>query len=80
MPQDIQSSRSEKPEACLQITTIPPMHIYPGKRASLSNILEGCVDGAYYGRSNKGWMTTELFYGVLANHFAKQIPPERPVL
>ena len=59
---------------------IPPMHIYPGKRAPRSNLLKGCVDGAYYGRSDKGWMTTKLFYGWLANHFAKQIPPERPVL
>ena len=60
---------------------IPPMHIYPGKRAPRSNLLKGCVDGAYYGRSDKlGWMTTKLFYGWLANHFAKQIPPECPVL
>ena len=59
---------------------IPPMHIYTGKRASRSTLLEGCVDEVYYGRSDKGWMTTKLYYGWLANHFAKHIPPESPVL
>ena len=60
---------------------IPPMHnIYPGKRAPRSNLLKGCVDGAHYERSDKGWMTTKLFYGWLANHVSKQLPPEHPVL
>ena len=66
---------------------IPPMHLYPGKMAphinpteGHINPMEGCVNGAYYGRSDKGWMTTELFCGWLANHSAKQIPSEHPVL
>ena len=60
-------------------SVIPPMHIFPGKRFSY-NPLEGAVAGAYMGRSDNGWMVTQLFYGWLANHFVSHIPPERPVL
>ena len=49
---------------------IPPMHIFSGVRFK-SNPLEGSVDNAYMGRSPNGWISTELFYGWLANHFAK---------
>ena len=58
---------------------IPPMHVFPGIRFRY-NPLEGCVEGAYFGRSDSGWMVTELFYGWLANHFIKHITSERPVL
>ena len=58
---------------------IPPMHVFPGIRFRY-NPLEGCVEGAYFGRSDNGWMVTELFYGWLANHFIKHITSERPVL
>jgi len=58
---------------------IPPMHVFPGQRFKY-NPLEGCVPGAYFGRSLSGWMTTELFYGWIVNHFALQIPPQRPVV
>ena len=37
--------------------------------------MEGCVDGAYFGRSPNGWISTELFYG----HFAKHVT-ERPLV
>ena len=55
------------------------MHIFSGQRFHY-NPLEGCVSGAYFGRSKKGWMTTELFYGWGANHFNLNIPPGRPVV
>ena len=58
---------------------IPPMHLFPGQRFKY-NLLEGGVPGAYFGKSQNGWMTTELFYGWLVNHFALQIPPRRPVV
>lgn len=58
---------------------IPPMHVFPGVRFRY-NPLDGCIDGAYFGKSESGWMITELFYGWVANHFAAHIPPERPVL
>lgn len=60
-------------------SVIPPMHIFPGVRFRY-NPLAGGVEGAYFGRSDSGWMVTELFYGWVANHFVKHIPPERPVL
>ena len=41
---------------------IPPMHIISGQMFHY-NPLKGCVSGAYFGKSEKGWMTTELFYG-----------------
>ena len=58
---------------------IPPFHIFSGERFSY-NPLEGAVEGAYFGRSPNGWITTELFYGWVANHFATQIGPRRPVV
>ena len=42
--------------------------------------MEDAVAGAYMGRSNNGWMVTQIFYGWLANHFVSHIPLERPVL
>lgn len=60
-------------------SVIPPMHVYPGKRFHY-NPLEGGVAGAYFGKSDSGWMKTELFYGWIANHFVAHIPPERPVV
>ena len=57
---------------------IPPMHIFSGVRFK-SNPLEGSVDNAYMGRSPNGWISTELFYGWLANHFAKWVK-HRPVV
>ena len=42
--------------------------------------VDGCVAGAFFGKSEKGWITTELFYGWLANHFVAHIPPSRPVV
>jgi len=33
--------------------------------------MEGCVDGAFFCQLPSGWNSRELFYGWLANHFAK---------
>ena len=43
---------------------IPPMHIFSGQRFWY-NPLDGCVAGAYFGKSEKGWIKP-LFYGWLA--------------
>ena len=32
------------------------------------------------GRSDNGWMTTDFFYGWVANHFVRWIPAECPVV
>ena len=58
---------------------IPPMHIYPGKRFQY-NLLDEGVAGAYFGKSDNGWLVTELLFGWVANHFVSHIPPERPVV
>ena len=58
---------------------IPPMHIFSGQRFWY-NPLDGCVSGAYFGKSEKCWITTEFFYDWLANHFILRIPPSRPVV
>ncbi len=41
--------------------------------------MEGCVEGAYFGKSDNGWITQELFNGWLKNHFVRHIPATRPV-
>ena len=58
---------------------IPPMHVFAGQRFKY-NPMEGCVPGSYFGKSPNGWMTTELFYGWIANHFATQLPPRHSVV
>ena len=45
-----------------------------------SNPLEGSVPGAYLGRSPSGRMDSDLFSGWLKEHFARWIPPARPVV
>ena len=65
---------------CISATgnAIPPMQIFPGIRFSYNPML-GCVDGAYFGKSDNGWITQELFYGWLTQHFIRHINPDRPV-
>ena len=59
---------------------VPPFHVFPGVLFK-ENPLKGAVPNAYMGRSENGWMTTDLFYGWLANHVVKWIPAtERPVV
>ena len=57
---------------------IPPMHIFPGVRFGY-NPLDGSVAGSYFGKSPNGWIDTELFYGWIANHFARNVTV-RPVV
>lgn len=57
---------------------IPPMHIFPGMRFKYNPMLNS-VDGAYFGHSPTGWISTELFYGWIANHFSKRVTV-RPVV
>ena len=57
---------------------IPPMNIFAGERFKY-NPMNNCVDNAYFGRSVSGWISTELFFGWIANHFAKKVLV-RPVL
>ena len=57
---------------------IPPMHIFAGMRFKYNPMLN-CVDGAYFGHSPTGWISAELFYGWIANHFAKRVTV-RPVV
>lgn len=66
--------------ACVSASglTIPPMHVFPGVRFSY-NPMEGCVDGAFFGKSDNGWITQELFNGWLTKHFIRHIPADRPV-
>ena len=35
--------------------------------------MNNCVAGAYFGHSPTGWISTELFYVWIANHFAKRV-------
>ena len=56
-------------------STVPPMHIFPGVRCSI----EASVDGAYFGKSDSGWIIQELFYGWLTNHFVRYSTPHHPV-
>ena len=58
---------------------IPPFQIFPGERFSY-NPLDGAVKGACFGRSSNGWITTELFYRWVTNHFSVAIRRDRPVV
>ncbi len=48
--------------ACVNVSggNIPPMHVFPGVRFSY-NPMEGCVKGGYFGKSDNGWITQQLF-------------------
>ena len=57
---------------------LPPMEVFAGERFRY-NPMDKCIPNAYFGRSPNGWINTELFYGWLANHFAKLVHV-RPVV
>ena len=57
---------------------LPPMQVFAGERFRY-NPMANCIPNAYFGRSANGWINTELFFGWLANHFAKQVTI-RPVV
>ena len=39
-----------------------------------------CVPNAYFGRSDSGWMNTELFYDWLKEHFIPRTATIRPIV
>ena len=49
-------------------SVVPPMHVFPGKRFKIDPMIN-CVPNAFFGKSDKGWMTAELFYQWLSKHF-----------
>ena len=57
---------------------LPPMQVFAGERFRY-NPMVNCIPNASCGRSANGWINTELFFGWLANHFAKQVTI-RPVV
>ncbi|CAB3988957.1 tigger transposable element-derived 6 [Paramuricea clavata] len=60
---------------------MPPYFIFPGKRIPVTyNPLEGGVDGSVFSMTESGYMNTQTFYMLLANHFIPNLPPKRPVL
>ena len=58
---------------------VPPMHIFAGKRFKVDP-MEGCVSNAYFGKSQRGWIITELFYRWLVEHFVKYSAAVRPLI
>ena len=57
---------------------LPPMQVFAGQRFRY-NPMVNCIPNAYFGCSANGWINTELFFGWLANHFAKLLTI-RPVV
>ena len=58
---------------------VPSFYVFPGVQFK-ENPLHGAVPNSYMGRSENGWITTDLFYGWLAKHFVQWIlATERPV-
>ena len=56
--------------ACISVAggIIPPMYAFPGVYP-----MEGCVEGAYFGKSENGWITQELFYGWVTKHLVRNL-------
>ena len=64
---------------CINADIIPPIHIFTEVWFSY-NPMEGCVDGAYFGKSSNRCMTQVLFYGWLTKHFISSISPDMSCL
>lgn len=60
-------------------SVIPPMHVFAGKRFK-NDPMKGSVPNAFFGKSKKGWMNTELFHNWLAEHFVKRAPAICPLV
>ena len=56
------------------------MHIFPSQSFKYNYPYGGMCSYVILWQVRNGWITTELFYGWLANHFALPIPPGRPVV
>ena len=57
---------------CANGSVLPPYVLFPGKNFNAEYAYQLPKDG-YLGFSPSGWMTTEQFYGWIANHFIKCI-------
>ena len=60
-------------------TVVPPMHIFAGKRFKVDP-MKGSVPNAYFRKSDKGWINTQLFYKWLEEHFVKRTATIRPLV
>lgn len=63
-------------------TTVPPMLIFPYKKMP-KKIVESVPDTWGLGRSESGWMNSEVFYEFISNHFLPYLKNEkivRPVI
>ena len=58
---------------------IPPMMIYPRKRAVPEQFREGAYPNTLFGSSENGWMTSQLYIEWF-KFFLRNIPPACPVL
>ena len=58
---------------------IPPMMVYPRKRAVPEQFREGAYPNTLFGSSENGWMTSQLYIEWF-KFFLRNIPPARPVL
>lgn len=58
---------------------IPPMMIYPRKKAVPESMQNGCVPGTVFETSDNGWITQDIYFKWF-KLFIKSIPPARPVL
>ena len=58
---------------------IPPMMIYPRKKAVPESLKSGCVPGTVFETSDNGWITKDIYLKWF-KFFIKSIPPARPVL
>ena len=64
---------------CANGSVLPPAVYFPGKAFNPEYGL-GFPKNVFIGFSNSGWMETYHFYAWMTNHFAKRIPPMRPVV
>ena len=58
---------------------IPPLMIYPRKRAVPESMQSGAVPGTVFMTSDNGWITQDIYLEWF-KFFIKSIPPARPVL
>ena len=59
--------------------SLPPMMVYPRKRAVPDNCREGAIAGTVFASSENGWMNGELYLEWF-KWFLQNISPARPVL
>ncbi len=67
--------------ACVSASgfALPPLMIYPRKRAVPEHLREGAAPGTLFRSSENGWINQEIYLEWF-QFFLKNIPPTRPVL